>query len=95
MDKIVVSGFLVQGDNNNEWWKPTTLQYNSIMPLYKEWRNGLGQGGMAYPGTEIKRIITINQYNYEILIDINNSYMKNITHKNHTKRKIHFLPDYY
>jgi len=86
--------FLVQGDKKNEWWAPTPNQKIAILPIYKKWLNGLGQGGMAYPGTEVTANASFDGFTYIIYIAGNNSYIQNILHKDFRKRYLHFLPEH-
>ena len=84
--------FLVQGDKENEWWFPTPKQKEAITPIYEKWLSGLGQGGMAYPGTEVTANASFDGFTYIIFIAGDNSYIHNFSHKDNRKRFIHFLP---
>ena len=84
--------FLIQGDQKNEWWLPKEEQKRVITPLYEQWVNELGQGGMAYPGTEVTVEKKMGDYLYLIHIAGMASFMQNMTHENHRKRRICFLP---
>jgi len=86
--------FIIQGDGVNEWWFPTTEQWKTIHPLYKKWKQGLGQGNMAAPGTEIKEKKKIGQWTYQINIAGGQSFMQNISHIDQCKRIIYFLPEH-
>ena len=84
--------FLIQGNKKNEWWFPTPNQKKAISPIYKKWLSGLGQGGMAYPGTEVTANASFDGFTYIIFIAGDNSYIQNISHNDCRKRLIHFLP---
>jgi hypothetical protein len=84
--------FLIQGNEKDEWWTPTNNQKNAIQPIYKKWWNGLGQGGMAYPGTEITANASFDGFTYIIFIAGAQSYIQNVLHQR--KRRIHFLPEH-
>ncbi len=86
--------FLIQGNEKNEWWTPTANQKNAIEPLYKKWLNGLGQGRMAYPGTEITGNASFDGFTYIICITGAESYIQNVLHQDLRKRRIHFLPEH-
>ena len=86
--------FLIQSDLPNKWWTPTKAQYNAIKPLYLKWVSNLGQSGMQYEGTEVTNEVKMGEFNYLIKIDGSNSYLKNLTHKDHRVRLIHFLPSH-
>jgi len=82
--------FLIQGNKENEWLQPFKCQIDVIQPLYKQWQDNLGQGGMASSGTELNVEKQIGEFNYLIHINGDYSYMQNLKYK--TKRSIHFLP---
>ena len=84
--------FCIQGDKKNEWWFPTPKQKEAILPLYEKWLRGLGQGNMAWPGTEVTANASFNGFTYIIFMAGPNSYIQNISHKDMRKRMIHFLP---
>jgi hypothetical protein len=86
--------FLVQGDKKNEWWFPTPNQKKAILPIYKKWLSGLGQGGMAYPGTEVTANASFDGFTYLIYMAGPGSYIQNISHNDNRKRLIHFLPEH-
>ena len=86
--------FLVQGDKKDEWWFPTPNQKAAISPVYEKWLNGLGQGRMMYPGTEVTANASFDGFTYLIYMAGPNSYIQNIVHNDNRKRLIHFLPEH-
>ena len=62
--------------------------------MYEEWKKGLGQGGMAYPGSEVVRHKKMGDFTYLIHICGEGSYMQNIEHSDKRKRMICFLPEH-
>lgn len=85
---------MVQGDKKNEWWFPKPSQTAAILPIYKKWLEGLGQGRMAYPGTEVTANASFDGFTYIIYMAGEGSYIQNITHKDLRKRSLHFLPEH-
>jgi hypothetical protein len=94
IDSKFMVQFLIQGDLPNIWWQPLPDQLKVIYDLYEEWKRGLGQGGMAYPGTEISRRKKIGDFTYLIHICGSRSYMQNLDHVDKKKRLIYFLPEH-
>ena len=86
--------FLIQGDSPNDWWQPLPDQLKVIFNLYEEWKKGLGQGGMACPGSEVVRHKKMGDFTYLIHICGEGSYMQNIEHSDKRKRMICFLPEH-
>ena len=86
--------FLIQGDSPNDWWQPLPDQLKVIFNLYEEWKKGLGQGGMSYPGTEISARKKMGDFTYLIHICGEGSYMQNLEHSDKRKRMICFLPEH-
>ena len=72
--------FCVQGDKKNEWWFPTPNQKKAILPIYKKWLKGLGQGNMMYPGTEVTATANFDGFTYSIFMAGPGSYIQNISH---------------
>jgi len=86
--------FLIQGDSPNDWWQPLPDQLKVIFNLYEEWKKGLGQGGMAHPGSEVVRHKKMGDFTYLIHICGEGSYMQNLEHSDKRKRMICFLPEH-
>ena len=83
---------VIQSDKPNLWWLPTGDQMRVLRPLYKRWGDGLGQGGMTTPGTElIERGVAMDGWLYTVHIySRENAYF--INKNTGTKRRFLFLP---
>ena len=66
----------------------------SFLICMKNGKRGLGQGNMAYPGTEVSRRKKIGDFTYLIHICGDGSYMQNLDHADKRKRMICFLPEH-